>query len=143
MMKAFSLLSPTLMPFHFWLSKLSTGASFLDALHHDCSQTLLLLSYSVDREFKAGYDTLVRKFERTFRTEERWMEEMDFPELKQHREQHAGILATLHQGQAQIMSGDLQYGREIIEKFLPQWLLLHSSAMDAALANELALSATA
>lgn len=130
------------MPFHFWLSKLSTGTSFLDALHHDCRQTLLLLPYAVDREFKSGYDALICKFERTFRTEERWMEEMDFPELRQHREQHAGILGTLYQGQTQVMAGNLQWGRDIIEKFLPQWLLLHASSMDAALASELALSVT-
>lgn len=85
---------------------------------------------------------MICKFERTFRTEERWMEEMDFPELRQHCEQHAGILGTLYQGQTQVMAGNLQWGRDIIEKFLPQWLLLHASSMDAALASELALSVT-
>jgi hemerythrin len=107
------------------------------ALHQDCVAMLVRLSSSVDREFKADYSSLIDKIEQVFRKEEQWMEDLDFPELKHHREQHAGILSTLHHGQARVMDDDLESGREIVTKLLPEWLLIHTTTMDAALANQL------
>lgn len=115
----------------------------MDALHHDVVVALTRLTTAVDREFREGYDTLLHKVERIFRAEERWMEEINFPELKHHREQHASILGDLLHGRAQIASGDTQFGRNIIENLLPEWLHLHSSTMDSALARELRVATLA
>ena len=84
---------------------------------------------------------LVRKFESIFRAEERWMEEIRFPELKHHREQHANILDTLYHGRSQISGGNTQFGRNIVENLLPEWLHFHASTMDNALARELRVAA--
>lgn len=126
-----------------WLSKILSGTSFLDVLHNDCTQALTSLVLTEDVHFRSNYESLINKIERAFQTEERWMEEIDFPELKHHREQHASILSLLYQGQAHVMRGDFKFGRRLAEEFLPQWLLLHASTMDAALANEIELSAGA
>ena len=109
----------------------------MDALHHDAVKVLTHLSTTVDREFHEGYNLLLRKVERIFRAEEQWMEEIDFPELHHHREQHAHILETLYYGQSQIVDGNTQFGRNIVENLLPEWLVLHGSTMDNALAREL------
>ncbi len=115
----------------------------MDALHHDCVEILSRLSTALDLEFRDGYDSLLNKVERIFRTEEQWMEEINFSELKHHREQHASILGSLYQGQAKIMTGNVQAGRDIIEKLLPEWLLFHATTMDTALANEMQMAAQA
>jgi hemerythrin len=128
------------MSFHYWLSEIALGASYMDALHQDFVDSLSRLSTPIDQEFQLGYDTVLIKVERIFRAEEVWMEEIAFPELKHHRLQHASILGTLYQGQSRLRQGDTQFGRNIIEKLLPEWLLFHSSTMDTALAHELRLA---
>ncbi len=62
------------------------------------------------------------------------MEEVDFPALPAHREQHARVLGALHYVHSQIMSGESGLGREVIDRLLPQWYALHISTMDAVLA---------
>lgn len=128
------------MPLQFWLSKISSGATYMDALHQDAVKALLHLSTAVDREFHEGYNLLLRKVERVFRAEEQWMEEISFPELSHHREQHAQLLSTLYHGQSHINKGDTQFGRNIVEKLLPEWLILHGSTMDSALSRELRIA---
>lgn len=95
------------------------------------------LSAAADPEFKQEYGRLIYKAERIFRTEEQWMEEIAFPELKHHRAQHASILGTLYRGQSKILAGNNQAGRHILDHDLPEWLLLHAFTMDVALADEL------
>jgi hemerythrin-like metal-binding protein len=129
------------MPFHFWLSRIADGATYMDALHHDVAKALLRLPAIKDDEFQDGYDVLLRKLERIFRAEERWMEEIRFPELKHHREQHVSILHTLYHGRSQLTDGNTQFGRNIIENLLPEWLHFHASTMDSALARELRVAA--
>lgn len=113
----------------------------MDALHHDVARQLTKLPGTGDAEFQEGYEALLRKLERIFRAEERWMEEIGFSELKHHREQHASILDTLYHGRSQIANGNTQFGRRIIENLLPEWLHFHASTMDSALSRELRVAA--
>jgi methyl-accepting chemotaxis protein len=129
------------MPFHFWLSRISEGATYMDALHHDVATALMHLPSTKDAEFQERYELLLYKLERIFRAEERWMEEIRFPELKHHREQHASILDTLYYGRSQLSGGNTQFGRNIIENLLPEWLHFHATTMDSALARELRVAA--
>lgn len=66
------------------------------------------------------------------------MEEIDYPELRAHREQHARVLSALHHVAPHVMNGDLALGREAAE-LLPQWFLFHLASMDTALAFALDL----
>lgn len=113
----------------------------MDALHHDVATALMRLPCTKDTEFHERYDIFLCKLERIFRAEERWMEEIGFPELKHHREQHASILNTLYHGRSQLSDGNTQYGRNIVENLLPEWLHFHASTMDTALARELRVAA--
>lgn len=113
----------------------------MDALHHDVATALMRLPSAKDAEFQERYEILLHKLERIFRTEERWMEEIRFPELKHHREQHASILDTLYHGHAQLAEGNTQFGRNIVENLLPEWLHFHALTMDSALVRELRVAA--
>ncbi len=62
------------------------------------------------------------------------MEEIDFPIIKSHREQHARVLSALHHVHSRVMNGDLVMGHEVVEKLLPQWFVFHISTIHAALA---------
>jgi hemerythrin len=129
------------MPFHFWLSRISEGATYMDALHHDVAKALMRLPAAMEGDFHEGYEVLLRKLERIFRAEERWMEEIGFPELTHHREQHSSILDTLYQGRSQLAGGNAHFTRNLIENLLPEWLHFHVSTMDSALVRELRIAA--
>lgn len=113
---------------------LSSGIPAMDALHDDFLNVLTTLSSGADTEFAKNYAALVKKAEHAFRTEESWMEEIDFPSLKTHREQHARVLSALHHIYPRVLEGDVMLGRKVVESLLPQWLAFHASTMDATLA---------
>lgn len=109
----------------------------MDKIHHDLFATLEQLSLAPDSEFAKGYSELLRKVERTFQTEEQWMEDCDYPSFAVHLEQHARVLGGLHHVHGMIMHGDLDTGRRVVDELLPQWLAFHFSTMDTALAAAL------
>jgi hemerythrin-like metal-binding protein len=114
-----------------------TGLTAMDDLHHDFCEALGAASSTADREFQVAYQAFVGKAERAFATEEQWMEEIDLPSLKSHREQHAHVLGALHHVHSMVMSGDVSSGRNVLENLLPKWYGGHVSTMDMVLAMSL------
>jgi hemerythrin-like metal-binding protein len=116
---------------------MATRLAAMDDLHHDFCEALGAASSSPDREFQVAYQTFVGKAERAFATEEQWMEEIDLPSLKSHREQHARVLGALHHVHSMVMSGDVSTGRNVVGNLLPKWYGGHVSTMDMVLAMSL------
>ena len=104
----------------------------MDASHRVLMDKLAQLQQIPDTDFPAHYAWLVARVESDFREEEELMEQIDFPGLRSHREQHAKLLAGLHYAAADIMKGDAALGRRTIE-LLPLWFVFHTSTMDKAL----------
>ena len=117
------------------LKETSSGAAAMDRLHFEFFEALEELSATPDTDFAAGYRAFVCQVERSFASEEEWMETMDFPILKGHREQHARVLGALHHVYGHIMTGDIKGGREVVDTLLPQWFSLHILTMDKILAS--------
>lgn len=92
------------------------------------------LARTPDQRFADGFTALIAELEASFRDEEAAMEAFDYPALRGHREQHARALSALHHAQPLVEGGDVALGREALA-LLPQWLLLHRSTMDLALAG--------
>jgi len=111
----------------------------MDRLHHAFFNSLEVLSSSDDDQFSGRYGAFVSQVERAFREEEQWMEDIDFPGLRMHQEQHARLLGALHNVHFRLMNGELQLGRELVELMLPQWLAFHISTMDNPLAHAMQL----
>lgn len=125
-----------------WASDISSGVSDVDGLHRGIFSALDQLSDCDDRNFCAQFAEFVGKVERAFREEEAWMDDLegDFATIPMHQEQHARVLGALHHVHGQVMAGDLATGRYVIDELLPQWLLLHISALDTPLANAMQLA---
>jgi hemerythrin len=119
---------------------ISSGVAAMDQLHFEFFEALGELSSTSDTDFAAGYRAFVRQAEHSFATEEDWMEMMDFPILKDHREQHARVLSALHHVYSRIMTGDIKKGREVVDKLLPQWFSFHILTMDKALASAMQMA---
>lgn len=123
-----------------WITELSSGTPAMDRLHHDFFNALKEVSSCKDHEFSSRYAAFVGKVEFAFREEEQWMEDIDFPAVHLHQEQHARVLGALHNVHFRVMNGEIQLGREVVEQLLPQWLAFHISTMDTTLALAMQLT---
>jgi hemerythrin len=125
------------MPHDFWSPEMSTGLPAMDDLHRAFCENLSSLADLKDEEFRLAYPGFVCAAERLFSQEEEWMEEIEFPILKSHREQHARVLSALHHTQSAIAVGELETGRKLVTELLPAWFALHAGTMNMALAMAL------
>lgn len=121
-----------------WSQDMSVGVSEMDDAHKAFIADMAELLNAPDDRFSPAFMSMITKVENDFREEEQLMEEIDYPGLRDHREQHAKVLGALHHVAPHVMSGDLALGREAAE-LLPQWFLFHLTTMDTALAFALDL----
>jgi hemerythrin len=117
-----------------WSADMCLGLPQMDAAHESFLQEIAALEQMEDpARFCSGFLALIEHVETDFREEEQQMEEIDYPGLACHREQHARVLATLHRVAPCVMGGDMALGREAL-RLLPQWFMVHLSTMDTVLA---------
>lgn len=122
-----------------WKEEMALGVPAIDEAHEALFLELGRLSQLGDPHFSAAFRDLIAAVERDFREEEDLMEEIGFPSLANHREQHARVLSGLHHAWAAVDEGDLAQGRHALS-LLPQWLIFHQATMDLALAAALELA---
>ena len=96
----------------------SPGVAALDELHRSCRDALDELACADPNTLKSGFTELVTRFEDAFRTEDEWMDNLDYPALNSHREQHARVLGALHHVHGELMGGDIALGRHVVEAIL-------------------------
>lgn len=116
-----------------WSQDMSLGVPEMDQAHKAFLDELAALLTVSDEKFVPDFLTLVARMELDFREEEDLMEDLDYPGIPGHREQHARILGALHHIASRVMDGDIALGREAVA-LLPQWFMFHLSTMDTALA---------
>jgi hemerythrin len=121
-----------------WKQDMALGVPAIDEAHEALFDELARLAQLADPQFRTGFRELIAAVERDFREEEDLMEEIGFPSLANHREQHARVLSGLHHAWAAVDEGDVEQGRHVLT-LLPQWLLFHQATMDLALAAALEL----
>jgi len=123
-----------------WSPEMSLGIPMMDDAHKAMIQEMANLMTASDSEFGSSLFSLIAEIERDFCGEEAMMEDINFPALQSHREQHARVLSALHHVVPEVMQGNCASARKVIE-LLPQWFLFHQATMDAALAVALDLEA--
>ena len=116
-----------------WSPEMVLGIPNIDALHRALVNTLAAVSVASDENFTPLYNVLVDDMERDFYEEERQMEEIGFPDLHAHREQHARVLSAMHHAESNVASGNIAAARDVVA-LLPEWFTFHVSTMDATLA---------
>lgn len=122
-----------------WSSQMALGAPDIDNAHQAFIAQLAQLLSAPDAAFESGLYALIVAMESDFRQEEALMEEIDFPGIRMHREQHARVLSALHHVVPQVMLGDHAQARKVVE-LIPQWFLFHLTTMDAAMVVALELA---
>jgi hemerythrin len=122
-----------------WSSRMALGAPEIDHAHQALIGRLGQLLSAPDDAFESGLYALIVAMETDFRQEEALMEEIDFPGIRMHREQHARVLSALHHVVPQVMQGNHAPARKVLE-LIPQWFLFHLTTMDAAMVVALELA---
>jgi hemerythrin-like metal-binding protein len=112
----------------------------MDVLHHQLDVALRATLAANDASFMRSFRALVAILEEAFAKEESWMEEIDYPAIKSHREQHARVLSGMHHVHCSLMEGNIGPARKVVAVLLPDWLKLHVATMDTALAMYLQAS---
>lgn len=125
-----------------WSEDMALGVPAMDAAHHALLDQFARLEAMPDEQLGEAFLALVATVERDFREEEDMMEQIGYPGLHTHREQHARVLSGLHHAEPVAGGADLRPVREALA-LLPQWFLLHQSTMDMALAAALDVAAQA
>jgi hemerythrin len=118
----------------------ATGVLAMDSLHCQVKDALFVALDADDQSFLPRFRALTAVLEETFATEESWMEEVDYPAAKSHREQHARVLSGMHHVHCSLLAGDVGVARKVVACLLPDWLKLHVATLDTALAMYLELS---
>jgi hemerythrin len=116
------------------LSVISCGHAGMDKIHEELFASLAYLAACDDAGFRYAFAAFVRQIERAFLLEETWMDLVDFEGTLPHQEQHARVLGALHHVNALVMRGEVDVGRDTVQRLLPQWLSFHAETMDTALA---------
>lgn len=112
-----------------WDTQMEVGIPLMDLAHRALIAQIAHQLELPDQDFNQGLALLVEHLETDFREEEQLMEEIDYPGIAAHREQHARVLATLHG----LASDDLAAARRAVS-LLPLWFQAHLATMDTALA---------
>jgi len=123
-----------------WSQELAVGIPEMDESHKALLKQLEQALLAPDDLFAQAFLSLVAQIESDFREEEDVMEDIDYPGIRGHQEQHARVLGTLHHIAPHVMNGDLALGREAVD-LLPRWFQVHMTTMDTALAFAIALEA--
>jgi hemerythrin len=130
------------MPTARWNCELAVGAPMFDTTNHKIFARLRRLAGLGPAEFAQAFPHTVAALERAFRAEEALMEQMDYPGLACHREQHARALSGLHHAAAALALGDAGPAHRAV-LLVNDWLCLHITTMDRVLALALRMASEA
>ncbi|MGD0960202.1 MAG: hemerythrin domain-containing protein [Methylomonas sp.] len=113
------------------------GHTQIDNDHQDFIRLLNALDAAGNADFPALFQQLYEHTEQHFEHENRLMQASAFPAAGEHAGEHQRVLGEFKQFKTRIDKGLISFGRSFVRERLPQWLQLHVSSMDSALAAHL------
>jgi hemerythrin len=108
-----------------------------DPIDHDHDEFIILLNRldAADHsDFPALFQQLFEHTEQHFDRENQLMEQWAFPAKTEHKGEHQRVLGEFMQFKKRVDKGMIAFGRSFVRERLPQWLELHVTTMDSALA---------
>lgn len=115
-----------------WRPELSLGNPAMDEAHKQLLNEIALLADTPDADLYPQLTSLLSKMEADFKEEEAMMEQINYPEIKTHREHHARVMSALHEIVPEVMRGNFDSPRAVLN-LLPEWSVMHILTVDKAL----------
>lgn len=119
-----------------WNENLALGVPAMDATHQEFVLLSNELSTAPESERGSVLERFIGHTIAHFAQEDRWMEELEFPAMDCHRNEHRRVLEVLNTVKLKWLEGS-EEGRRLLEQLLSElgpWFEQHAQTMDAALA---------
>ncbi len=116
-----------------WSERLSLGHPAMDETHEQFVAMLNALGAAQGDEVLPRLDDFIAHTEAHFGQENTWMEEVQYPRIGCHRNEHANILEVVREVRNRVAAGEERYARTLAEA-LAEWFPVHAASMDAMLA---------
>ncbi len=110
------------------------GLEDMDQTHREFVGLLNKLDTASKKNFIPLFAKLLEHTQAHFATENQWMQECDFPAIREHTDEHERVLGELHRFNGRVAAGNVMMGRAYVREQLPGWFELHARTMDSALA---------
>jgi hemerythrin len=117
-----------------WTDELVLGVEKMDATHREFVMQLNALGDAGDAALLAGLDAFIAHTVEHFEQENGWMENMEFPPIHCHKEEHEGVLSIMREVRSMVADGKFELGRVLVRELAP-WFTNHAATMDAMLAQ--------
>lgn len=113
---------------------LTVGHDRIDNDHDDFINLLNKLDAAGNADFQALFQQLYEQTEQHFDRENQLMKQFSYPGEAEHKSEHQRVLGEFKQFKSRVDKGLIAFGRSFVKDRLPQWLGLHVTTMDGALA---------
>lgn len=117
-----------------WQDDLRLGWAPIDAIHDEFLALLNVLRTAADEGMAEALAAVHQHSREHFASEERWMQETDFPARACHIDEHAAVLASMDGVARRLAAGEFQAGRRLADA-LVDWFPGHAEYLDSALAH--------
>ena len=117
-----------------WEDRYLLGYAAMDDTHREFVDLVNALLTVGDAGLSVALTAFAAHLEAHFAEENGWMDSTDFPPRDCHKDEHAKVLASVHEVQQQLAEGDVAIVRALAEA-LQDWFPGHADYMDSALST--------
>lgn len=117
-----------------WDDRYLLGHNPMDDTHREFVDLVHALLTAEDAALPAALEAFARHAEAHFEQENRWMELDGFPARECHVDEHAKVLASVREVQAELAAGNTALCRDLAVALM-DWFPGHADYMDSALAT--------
>lgn len=121
------------MPVMEWNDALVLDQGVMDETHREFIALLNRLADAPEDQMLAVLDEFIAHTEEHFGQEQRWMEQMNFPPLHCHVNEHQGVLQIAHEVRRRAVAGETRFG-PVLARAVAEWFATHAASMDHVLA---------
>lgn len=127
--------TPDQQPLH-WNDMYLLGYTPIDEVHEEFVGLVGRMQQAADADLAGLLAEFTRHCEEHFEMENRWMRETSFPPRDCHIDEHAAVLASVHEVGEMFAKGELgvEVVRDLVEH-LAEWFPRHADQLDSALAH--------
>ena len=117
-----------------WSDELVLDEGVIDDTHKEFVDLLNRMYDAPDDQLLAILDEFIAHTESHFAQEQRWMEELAFPPLSCHVNEHEGVMEITREVRQRTVDGDTRYGK-VLAQGIAEWFANHAATMDLMLAQ--------
>lgn len=117
-----------------WDDRYLLGHNPMDDTHREFVDLVHVLLTAEDAALPAALEAFAKHAEAHFEQENRWMEQDGFPARECHVDEHAKVLASVREVQAELAAGNAAICRDLAAALM-DWFPGHADYMDSALAT--------